>query len=137
MRYPEWDGGVEGFSTRWGNRYARFVVRRTIEHGASAALGFDTRYIPCYCPGTGQRVKYAFANTFVTYNRNGRWVPRIPRFAASVASEYITPRWLPPHERENRNVAQNVGIQFGLSLGINLVREFTPEWKRLIPFKKR
>lgn len=137
LRHREWGSGMEGYGARLGDRYGRFLVGRTFEHGAAAMLGYEPRYIPCQCTGTGSRIRHAMVKTFVTYNRQGKWVPNIPRFAAMTSSELIAPMWQPPRSYTVGDMSGRIGVRFGLNMATNVAKEFTPEWKKLIPFKKR
>jgi hypothetical protein len=47
----EWGQGSSGYMHRFANRYARSVVRTSLEAAGAAALGHDVRYIKCPCTG--------------------------------------------------------------------------------------
>src|SRR5437867_1742091 len=58
-------------ATRFGNSYAKHVLRGTLEYGASALLHEDNRYVPSLDTGFLKRTRHAIASTFVARNDAG------------------------------------------------------------------
>ena len=56
----------------WLKSFGRNAVQGTIPMAMAAALGHDTRYLPCDCSGKGARLRYALEMTVMTRNQNGR-----------------------------------------------------------------
>ncbi|MFN7921437.1 MAG: hypothetical protein U0Q16_15145 [Bryobacteraceae bacterium] len=137
MHHPEWGGGMRGYGARIGDRYGRFLVSRTIEHATAAALGYEPRYIPCACTATLPRIGHAMKATFITYNRNGKWVPNLPRFAGMVSAPLVAPAWQPHDHHLARTTGIRIGVRFGLNMVTNAGKEFQPELREWIPFLRR
>ena len=47
--------GAEAYGDRFGNSYARHLIRGTLEYGASAILREDNRYVPSLDTGFWKR----------------------------------------------------------------------------------
>ncbi len=130
-----WGQGFDAYSRRFANRWARTAVRNTIESGAAAALGYDQRYIQCKCDGGMRRFGHAMAMHFVTYNRNGHWVPNIPRVGSAIGAEYIGLSWLPPGERTARQATRGLALNLAVGGFANVWREFSPPLLRKVKSK--
>jgi hypothetical protein len=107
-----------------------------IEAAGSAAMGLEARYIFCECKGGAARAGHAVLMNFITYNSKGRYAPHIPRIGGAFAAEFIGNQWLPPNERKVSTALAGIGLQIGIMAGVNLVREFSPEWKRFLKRRK-
>jgi hypothetical protein len=132
---PEWGQGTAGYSRRFGDRLARAVLRESYEAAGAAVLGLEPRYVRCSCTGVLARTAYAVGMNFVTYDRNRRLVPNVSHMGAILASQYTGNLWMPQGYRTPGNVARDAGFQLGFSALTNIVREFSPEWKRLLKRK--
>ena len=73
-RSDDWPGTTAGFAQRFGSNFGRNAVQGTITDSLAAMLGHDTRYLPCQCESTGERLKYAVKMSFLTRNQSGRKV---------------------------------------------------------------
>jgi len=132
---PEWGQGMAGYGRRLGDRYARVVAKETYEAAGAAALRHEVRYIPSAGQKTLGRIGHALASTILTYDRFGRRTPHIARIGASLGAEFTRDLWLPAGYRSRAGTVRGVGISLGFNSLTNLLREFTPELKRLNPGK--
>lgn len=123
---PEWGQGMEGYSKRFANRFARSTIRNTVTAAGSAALGYEVRYVKCDCKGFGPRFGHAIAWNFLTLNRDGKTVLNTPRIGASFASEFIGNRWMPAGYNTAGDAMRSGAIQLGVSSLFNAIREFAP-----------
>lgn len=134
--WPEkWGQGWDAFGHRMLFHMARSGVRNVMESGAAAALGYDQRYIRCNCDGVLRRTGHALAMSFVTYNRNGDWVPNIPRISSTVAVEYMMLPLLPDGTRTSGYVSRRLGLYVGTGSLINVWREFSPDIRKRLKRK--
>ncbi len=134
-RPPECGQGMAGYGRRLGDRYARIVAKETYEAAGAAALRHEVRYIPSAGQRKLGRIGHALASTVLTYDRFGRRTPHIARIGASFGAEFTRDLWLPPGYRTRAGTVRGVGISLGFNSLTNLLREFTPELKRLYPGK--
>jgi len=132
---PEWGQGAEGYGKRFANRYARFAIQRSYEAAGAAALGHEVRYIRSKRTGFGPRAIYALSATFVTYDRNGRRAPNVSKVGAAFAAEFTGNLWMPKGYRDTPTAIRGVGVQLGVGSAFNLIREFSPELKRIFTRK--
>jgi hypothetical protein len=128
---PEtWPQGAEGYSRRFANRFARFALQDSMSHAASAALGYEVRYVKCGCQGVGRRLGHALLWNFLTLNRTGGTVFNAPRVGAAFAAEFIGNAWMPAGYRTREEAFRGVGIQLGVGALFNVVREFAPQRRK-------
>lgn len=129
---PEpWEQGMSGFGKRAANRFGRFALRESIEAGGAALLQHEVRYVRSDSTRIAPRVAHALKANFLTWDRDGRRVPHAARLGAIFATEFTATRWMPDGYRDSGTALRGVGVQLGISSGINLLREFSPELKRL------
>ena len=130
-----WGQGWDAYGQRIGSRWLRSSIRTTMETGASAALGYEQRYIQCNCDGILRRSAHAFAMHFVTYDRHGKWVPHIPRIGSAIATEYIYLSWLPEGARSAHDATRGLAYNFAAGAAVNIWREFSPPLMRKVKKK--
>jgi hypothetical protein len=131
-RVPVLDGW-EAFGRHLGYRVVQQTVARSADYGLSRAMGYEPRYIPCNCQGTGKRVWHAILYSVVTYDTNGKPVANIPRVLSGYAGHYTAMATYPgPYDVWWATRRGTAAVYSGA--GTNLLREFAPEIRRL--FKK-
>lgn len=124
---PEvWPQGMDGYSRRFANRFARFALQDSLSHASSAALGYEVRYVRCGCSGLMRRLGHAMLWNFLTLDRNGRTVLNTPRIGSAFAAEFIGNAWMPAGYRTRQEAFRGVGIQLGVGAMFNVIREFAP-----------
>lgn len=128
---PSWGQGMEGYSKRFANRFARSALQATYEAAGAAALKHEVRYVRSGHPGLFRRVAHALAAEFVTYDHAGRRTPHVSHVGSVFAAEFTATRWMPPGYRDVSTALRGVSVQFGVGGAVNLFREFSPELKRL------
>jgi hypothetical protein len=132
---PEWRQGMEGYSRRFANRFGRFALKETYEAAGAAALGHEVRYLRSTRTGFLPRAAHALAATFITYDRNGQRTFHATRAGAAFAAEFTGNLWMPAGSRTRAQAVRGVGLELGMNSVFNLLREFSPELKRLVPWK--
>ena len=127
---PEWGQGAEGYARRFGDRFARFAIEGSIEAVAAASLGYDVRYVRCSCSGFFPRLGHAMSWTFLTLNRNGRTVFNAPQVGSAFAAEFIGNTWMPKGHSSTADAMRGVGVELGVGVIFNAIREFIPAKKK-------
>jgi hypothetical protein len=122
-----WPSTTGGFAQRFGSSFGRNAIQGTITDGVAAALGHDTRYLPCGCSGKGARIRYALEMTMMTRNQNGRRVFDISRFAGMYGGALAMSTWRPHHMSAGADSARLTGIGVSTAIITNIAREFAPE----------
>ena len=132
---PEWGQGAAGYSRRLANRFGRFALRETYEAAGAALLQHEVRYLRSTRSGFLPRAAHALTAEFVTYNRHGRRAPHISSIGSAFAAEFTGRLWMPDGYRDTSRAMRGVALKLGLGSAFNLIREFSPELKRILPGK--
>jgi hypothetical protein len=133
----EWGQGAAGFMRRASSSFGRNVLQQSYKGAIAAALSEEVRYVPAHSRTVGARVANALASDFVTYNASGKRVPNIAHLGGTIASEYTADLWLPDRYRTASRTMRRAGFVIAYESGLRIFREFSPELKRLNPFRKR
>jgi hypothetical protein len=131
----EWGQGTAGYARRFGNHFGRFVIQDSYEAITSAAIGQEVRYVLCPCKGVWKRSGYALGQFFFTLNQQGRYVPAYSRIGTTFAAEFTANTWMPPRLATTGEAMRGVGLQIGFGSVFNLVKEFSPEIRRILKRK--
>ncbi len=95
-------------------------------------LGAHTTYHPCACRGFQARTKHALRQTFVEYREDGATMLAYSRLSGIVAGLAVSAELVPRHV-SSQEMAERGAIQLGAKLGLNVLREFSPELRRQLP----
>lgn len=129
---PEWGQGMAGYGRRAASRYGRFALQETLELGGGMLLGEDPRYHPCRCTGFFRRSGHALLSTVVTRNREGNPTFAFARVGAVYGGSMLaTHLWYPSRYTAAGDGFRLGNISLGVSGGVNLIREFWPDIKRV------
>jgi hypothetical protein len=126
---PQWGQGAAGYSRRFADRFARSTIQDSIEAAAAAALEYDVRYVRCGCRGFFPRLGHAITWNFLTLDRKGRKVFDAPLVGSAFAAEFIGNTWLPKGHRSAADAMRGVGVELGIGVLFNTIREFVPARK--------
>lgn len=133
---PEWERSGSGFGKRIGSAYGGFMIQSSVMHGMAAALHYETRYVRSNKTRILPRFQHAVIWSLVTYDDKERIRPNIPAFAGAYASGMLSMYWYPSRYSPLTDGVRIGSQQIGWVAGANVVREFAPEIKRLLHFKK-
>jgi len=125
----EWGQGSAAFSERVGNVYAKHIIRRTLEFGATSMLHQDDRYFRSGETGIWRRTKYAVASTFLARRDNGQRTFAYARIGSAAGAAYISRAWQPSSTTDMSHAASSFGFTVATDLGANVFREFWPDLK--------
>ena len=131
---PEWRQGVGGFSLRSASLFGMFTIQTTIYEAGTAAMGLEPRYQRCDCKGFPRRIGHALKWSVVTLNNAGKVRPNLPALAGGYGSGMLAMSWYPDRYHSLSDGVRLGNQQAGFMAGINLIREFGPELKRLLRF---
>jgi hypothetical protein len=131
----EWGRGADGFGKRLAARGGRALTQVAVQHATAAVMKIDPRgdRARCGCSHPLRRTAHALTKTFVVRDRRGRTVPNAPLFVGAYAGATIASAWYPPSYDASRNALRVAGATVAAQAGANLLREFAPELKRLVP----
>jgi hypothetical protein len=132
---PEWTRGVEGYSKGAGTIFASYAVQFSVEQGGEAALHYDPRYQRCECKGGARRLEHALLWSFLTKNDQGQTRFNSPVVAGAFAGGMIPFLWYPDRFNPLKDGTRLGTQELGLHVGVDLIREFSPELRRLFRFR--
>jgi hypothetical protein len=125
----EWGQGGEAFRDRLGNAYAKHIIRRTLQYGASSALHQDDRYFASGETGFWRRTKYAIASSFLARRDDGQRTVAYARIGSAAGTAFISRAWQPASTSGAGRAASSFGFTVAADLGTNVFREFWPDLK--------
>ena len=132
----EWPQGMEGYGMRFGSRMGRMAVRNFIVAGSDVALGLDQRYDRCTCTGTKSRSGHAIRRVFVARTDHGGEAFNVSRMLGAYGTPMLTDQWNPDRLNTWGHHFTSGTSYLGWEVGQNLLREFWPEIRQRIPFKR-
>ncbi len=127
----EYGQGWDAFGNRLGRRAAQFQLQSALFHSSSAAVRTETNYRRCDCTGAFRRVGYAVSRTFVARTEGGSTVPNLPLLGGYYGGAMIATAWYPERYRATHEGLRTASYQLSGRTAVNILREFTPELKRL------
>ena len=134
---PEWGQGVQGYAKRSASLLGIFAMQETIHQGGAATCGYDPRYLRCNCEGFFRRSGHALAWTLLTKNNAGQTRIDVPTVAAAYGSGMLSMYWYPARYSPLTDGVRVGTQQLGFAAGINVLREFGPEVKKLLKVPHR
>lgn len=126
-----WGRTLGGYGQRAGNEFVLYTAEEALHDVGDAALGLDPRYFPCRCSGLWRRSGNALKMTLLAYDGNGKLHLDLPRFAGDYGSSMLVTSWYPASYSPLVQGVRMGHVQIGLDAGANLLREFSPELKRV------
>jgi hypothetical protein len=124
---PEWGQGWGAYGQRFGSNLAYNGVRQTITYAASIGLHEDNRYFASGKHGVWARTGYAVISTFTARHPDGAQSFSFSSVGGVIGASAISSIWGPASWKGFNNIAENAGISFGTTAGLNIVREFLPD----------
>lgn len=126
----EWTRSWEGYGKRVGTVFALFAIDTGVHEAGDAALGLDPRYFRCRCRGGLRRTWNVVEMSVLAYDSEGHKRVDFPQLAGAYASGMIVTTWYPQRYDPLVQGVQMGHQQMGFVVGVNLIREFSPELKR-------
>ena len=130
---PGFGQGAEGYGDRFGSAIGRTVISKTITFGFAAIDGEDPRYFPLKNGSGWGRTRHAFVSAFVSPTASGRHIPAFSHFAGAYGAAFISNAWYPDNQATAAFAARRGSISMGVSIGLNLLREFVPHFNSIVP----
>jgi len=130
-RPAQWGGPAERYPLNFASQFGRFAIAGTIQSSMAAALSYDTRYHHCDCSGGWKRAGHALKRAFVTYDSSGHQKIDLPGISGIYAGSMLMMYWYPRGYAPLTDGVRNGNIAMGVTTGVYLIREFSPELKRM------
>ena len=127
----EWGRTWEGYGKRVGTMFAMFTTQEAMHQGGDAILRYDPRYFRCRSAGFGPRTWNALMMSFLAYDSTGKRHIDWPQLVGAYGSGMLVTMWYPKRYDPLVQGVQMGHAQMGFVFGVNLVREYSQELKRL------
>lgn len=127
---PSFGQGMAGYARYLGTAYADFTIGNFMTEATyPAMLHQDPRYFRRAKGGAWSRLGYAAAQALWTHNDSGRRQFNFSEVAGNATAVAIANAYYP----DNRNAADaatKLGVQIGVDMGSNILKEFWPDINR-------
>jgi hypothetical protein len=130
--------GAGGYGKRFGASYADQVQFRLFKEFAyPTVFSEDPRYYRLARGSTGRRILHAVSHSVVAYRDNGHRMFNFSELLGNTTGELLSTLYHPGTARGFSPTARNVGIDFAIDSGFDVIREFWPEFSRAfhLPFR--
>jgi hypothetical protein len=132
-----WPRTGSGIAKLYGTTWVAVTTQDLLEVAGSSLTGQEVRYISCPCKGFFPRARHAMLQSFLTYDRNGRWSFAISRVAAYYGAAAVAVYGLYPEAARTPGRFATFGTsQIYFGSGAALLQEFLPELTRPLRRKK-
>jgi hypothetical protein len=131
-QWPHYGGGMQGWGKRFGATLADTESRRFIQTFAlSTILHQDPRYFPSHKKALISRAWYAITRVAVTKNDKGDEAFNTSEFLGALLTSALQNAYYPSDDRSLGDTMNRFGGALSSDAVGNLLREFTPDMKRL------
>lgn len=134
--YKGYGGGMKGFGKRLGAESAGvFTGNFMTDFFLPTITREDPRYFRKGPGSGGNRFWYAVSRVVVTRTDHGNPTLNISELAGTMASAEFAQVYLPKGDRNARTLAIGAIISIAEDAGINVLKEFGPEWHKKFRIK--
>jgi len=128
----QWGQGAAGYGLRFANYYGEAVVADVLQMSGEDILHEDNLYYGSGKRGFGSRVAYAVKSSVLARGRDGTQHFSISQVGSTAGASFISRLWQPAGHGSASDGAVNFGISMATNAGVNVVREFLPDFTRHI-----
>jgi len=133
---PSYGQGMAGYGRYYGATYGDFMIGSFMAKAAyPSLLHQDPRY---FRRGTGSgwsRLRYAMGQTFITHGDNRRTQFNFSNICGNATAVAISTSYNPDNQTASDAVAR-LGIQLGVDMAGNVLKEFAADLSNKFPGKK-
>jgi hypothetical protein len=131
-QWPHYGGGMQGWGKRFGATLANTESRRFIQgYALSTILHQDPRYFPSPKEGFFLRAWYSATRVVITKNDRGESTFNTSEFLGAMLTSALQNSYYPRQDRTFGDTMDRFGGALSSDVIGNLLREFTPDMKRL------
>jgi hypothetical protein len=132
---PSFEQGAKGYARYFGTSYADFVIGDYMTEAIYPSLFHqDPRF---FRRGTGSfmsRLKYSMGQIFVTHGDNGRTQFNYSEVLGNSTAVAISMSYYPDNRSASEAISK-LGIQLGVDMAGNVLKEFAPDITRKLHHK--
>jgi len=128
--------GMAGYGRYYGASYGDFMIGDFMTGGVfPSLLHQDPRYFRRGTGSTWSRLGYAMGQIFITHGDNRRTQVNISEIGGNATAVAISNAYYPDN-RTASDAASRLGIQLGIDMAGNILKEFAPDLSRKFSGKK-
>jgi len=133
---PSYGQGMAGYGRYYGSTYGDFMIGNFMTEGVyPSLLHQDPRYFRRGIGSTWSRLGYAMGQTLVTHADNRRTQFNYSEIVGNATAVAISNAYNPDN-RTATDAVGKLGIQLGVDMAGNILKEFTPDLYRKFGSKK-
>ena len=133
---PSYGQGMAGYGRYYGSTYGDFMIGNFMTEGVyPSLLHQDPRYFRRGTGSTWSRLRYAMGQIFITHGDNRSTQVNYSELAGNATAVAISNAYNPDN-RSASEAARKYGIQLGIDMAGNILKEFTPDLYRKYGPKK-
>jgi hypothetical protein len=124
---PSYGQGFEGYGKYYGSTFGEITVGNFMTTGVYPSLFHqDPRYFRRGSGSVWSRLTYAMGQVFVTHGDNKRTQFNFSELCGNATAVAISNAWNPDN-RTASDAAGKLGVQLGLDMAGNVMKEFVPD----------
>jgi hypothetical protein len=132
---PSFGQGAAGYARYLGTAGADLVIGNFLTEGVlPSVLHEDPRYFRKGSGSKWSRLGYAMGQIFVTHNDQGHTTLNLSELGGNAGAVAISMAYY-PSQRHAEDAANRFGLQLGIDMGNNVLKEFWPEIRRMLSHK--
>jgi hypothetical protein len=128
--------GMAGYGRYYGSAYGNLMIGNFMTDAVfPSMLKQDPRYFRRGTGSTWSRLGYAMGQIFITHGDNRRTQFNFSEILGNSTAVAISTAYV-PNNRTAADAAEQLGIQLGIDMAGNILKEFAPDLHRRTPAKK-
>jgi hypothetical protein len=133
---PSYGQGMAGYGRYYGSTYGTMVIGNYMTEAIyPSLLHQDPRYFRKGTGSTWSRLGYAMGQIFVTHGDNRKTQVNYSELCGNATAVAIAQSW-DPDNRTAADASRQFGIQIGLDMAGNILKEFAPDLYRKLRGRK-
>ena len=133
---PSYGQGMAGYGRYYGSVYGDFIIGNFMTDAVyPSLLHQDPRYFRRGTGSTGSRLRYAVGQIFITHGDNRRTQFNFSEICGNATAVAISNAYNPDNRTASDAVGK-LGIQLGVDMAGNILKEFAPDFYRKVHKKK-
>jgi hypothetical protein len=133
---PSYGQGMAGYGRYYGSAFGDIVVGNFMTEAIYPSIFHqDPRYFRRGTGSTWSRLRYACGQIFITHGDNRKTQFNISEIGGNATAVAISQSW-DPDNRTASDAVRKYGVQLGLDMAGNILKEFAPDLYRTVHHKK-
>ncbi len=135
-RPTQWGDGYGPYAERFASHLGYYLVQRSIMFPVQAIDHEDARYFHSTRTSCAGRIRDAALQTIWRRSDSGGMMPAYSEFLGDYGAAAVSRMWWPPKYHTGSAILIAGSNTILVDAGINILREFSPDIKRWLRFKR-